>query len=878
MGITASRLGRSLILAAWAALAVATVARAEDTILSEGFEGAFPGSWSVGDDNPSGTDAYWDDCDSGLGGEGAHSGSWKGYCADIGNAGTYDNPLYQPNMEAHLTHTIDLTGYTSATLSFWYKIPSIESYFDGCHVYIDSDEVWFRDTPQTSWTEAVIDLTPYAGGVHTLSFVFTSDGSVQYEGWYLDDILVTASGGSTSPPDHITPSLEWYSELNCSGDATENAAVDWPDDTDVWMFVADNSGNVTVTVDPDSSLDVMVGVYDSNGDRIDWADSGWEGSPETVTVPVSSWTKYYIWIGSYQAATSGDYTLSIDAPTATIGTVSEGSSVSVTIDAVEDTDYYQFTPSTTYTPTIELTGQDFDAVLSLYDSGGNLLQRADDPEMITHTVIGGATYCIRVGSYHAGSSGTCTLTVSPPPLPDLHDDGQLWCGFSPTTVQPGQAFSAWCDVRNSGGSASGSFAVDFYASTNTTIRTVDYFLGRVNMSSIAPGDYASCDLNLASFPSSVPPGTYYIGWIIDADDDVAESDEGNNVEYDHDQQLTVITPPPYIFDSYVQSLTGTDADGDGRYESASFDIAIDADIDGNATTQVEARVTCTTTGDSWMVPPWTITDYDIEYGVLHLEWPGDFNVPPTAQPYDLDFTVELIWPVGSWTVVDTDTSVVDEPVLVEVGGEPYIWNSYVQNLTGTDADGDGRYESASFDIAIDADIDGNATTQVEARVTCTTTGDSWMVPPWTITDYDIEYGVLHLDWPGNFNVPDDCQPYDLDFTVELIWPVGSGTVVDTDTGVEDEPVPVEIDKPDLVVEPMTHTPEPSSPGDTVTFTVTVRNQGNIDAGLFNVGFWSGCVWPCCWRERGPRLPGPVPDARDPPRLGLCGPLGGHERG
>jgi len=67
------------------------------TVLSEGFEGSFPGSWSVGDANSSGTPAYWDDVDSAFGGEGTHSGSWKGYCADIGNAGTTTSPLYQNN-------------------------------------------------------------------------------------------------------------------------------------------------------------------------------------------------------------------------------------------------------------------------------------------------------------------------------------------------------------------------------------------------------------------------------------------------------------------------------------------------------------------------------------------------------------------------------------------------------------------------------------------------------------------------------------------------------------------------------------------------------------------------------------------------------------
>ncbi|MHC4507046.1 MAG: CARDB domain-containing protein, partial [Planctomycetota bacterium] len=45
-------------------------------------------------------------------------------------------------------------------------------------------------------------------------------------------------------------------------------------------------------------------------------------------------------------------------------------------------------------------------------------------------------------------------------------------------------------------------------------------------------------------------------------------------------------------------------------------------------------------------------------------------------------------------------------------------------------------------------------------------------------------------------------------------------------------------RPDLLVESITHSLSAPSPGAPVTFTVTVRNQGGADAGLFNVGFWS----------------------------------------
>jgi len=73
-----------------------------DTLLFEGFEGSFPfdNGWTVGDSNATGTPAYWDDVLNTFGTAGTHSGSWKGYCAGSGFAGTTAAPLYQTYMDA----------------------------------------------------------------------------------------------------------------------------------------------------------------------------------------------------------------------------------------------------------------------------------------------------------------------------------------------------------------------------------------------------------------------------------------------------------------------------------------------------------------------------------------------------------------------------------------------------------------------------------------------------------------------------------------------------------------------------------------------------------------------------------------------------------
>jgi hypothetical protein len=123
--------------------------------------------------------------------------------------------------------------------------------------------------------------------------------------------------------------------------------------------------------------------------------------------------------------------------------------------------------------------------------------------------------------------------------PDLYDEGEDYRSFSPMTIQGGQDLSISCDVRNGGTAYSGSFVVKFYASLDTSINTSDYYIGQKSMSGISAGDRADCDWS-GSFPSSIPVGVYWVGWIIDADNNVLESDENNNTAYKQGYRLTVV--------------------------------------------------------------------------------------------------------------------------------------------------------------------------------------------------------------------------------------------------------------------------------------------------------------------------------------------------
>jgi len=162
-------------------------------VFVESFESTFPGTnWQVGDDNPAGQPAYWDAVSSSFGTVGAHTGSGKGYCAGVGYAGSNKSPSYTNNMTAFMRHDLDLRSWCSATLSFWYRVPSIESCCDYLRVSINGTVIFSNASPSTVWKQATCDLSAWAGTIATLEFAFVSGASGQAEGVYLDDIAVSA--------------------------------------------------------------------------------------------------------------------------------------------------------------------------------------------------------------------------------------------------------------------------------------------------------------------------------------------------------------------------------------------------------------------------------------------------------------------------------------------------------------------------------------------------------------------------------------------------------------------------------------------------------------------------------------------------------------
>ena len=233
--------------------------RVDHALISEGFEGAFPGNqWSVHDANPEfGTDTWFttsyrasagarsawsaqtgDRSESAVeladsfedGGTGwttgdtdgnygedywgpsttrVFSGNYSFWSAQVGiNAeyGDYDAntafQLYDSYMNTTLTRAIDVSGYASATFEFWYWM-DIEVGYDYFYV-IYFDGIWHyahqKDGASNGWKKDQIALTQ---NTTRIGFMFTSDSTVTDEGVYVDGVSVFGTKRMVNAASHL---------------------------------------------------------------------------------------------------------------------------------------------------------------------------------------------------------------------------------------------------------------------------------------------------------------------------------------------------------------------------------------------------------------------------------------------------------------------------------------------------------------------------------------------------------------------------------------------------------------------------------------------------------------------------------------------------
>jgi hypothetical protein len=145
------------------------------------------------DDMEAGTSNWIADAPWGLTTDYAHSTS---HAWTDSPAGYYDNNM---NVSLQTAAPIAIANsITTPVLGFWH-IYNTESGYDYGYVEVSSDggSSWttlarYSGTNLT-WSKVEIDLSAYKGQSILVRFRFASDGSVIYDGWYIDDVTIGQS-------------------------------------------------------------------------------------------------------------------------------------------------------------------------------------------------------------------------------------------------------------------------------------------------------------------------------------------------------------------------------------------------------------------------------------------------------------------------------------------------------------------------------------------------------------------------------------------------------------------------------------------------------------------------------------------------------------
>ena len=331
----------------------------------------------------------------------AHSGSHALFSADEGAI----------KDDAIDTYEIDLRNASSATLTFYHTY-ELENGYDGAVIEISTDggqtftdlgskitQGGYNGTISTSyqspiagrnaWTggslgtmsQVVVDLSSYVGHTVIIRFRIACDTSVNKTGWYVDDVVVSASGSSTPAPtvDSFTANPSTITEGNSS-------TLSWQTTNATSVTVKDGNGS---TVYSGSTVDGSVSV-----------------SPTSTTT----------------------YTL-----TATGNGGSATASVTVTVNPADNDNVDTKTFSSTDVPK-SIPDNDANGVISTLEiTNGTNIQSLSVKVDITHTYVGDLTL------YLIGPDGT-TVTLREKTggsADDIHET------YTPTAFNGKSAVGTW---------------------------------------------------------------------------------------------------------------------------------------------------------------------------------------------------------------------------------------------------------------------------------------------------------------------------------------------------------------------------------------------------------------------------------------------------
>jgi Leishmanolysin/Bacterial pre-peptidase C-terminal domain len=243
------------------------------------------------------------------------------------------------------------------------------------------------------------------------------------------------------PPTSITPPSNAAAVTLVSNDATGSASIATTE-VDYYSFTATTSGSYTISATtPSSSVDTVLGLFSSTGQRLSYNDdiSYPSNTDSRVTINLTAGTKYYIGITNYSSASRGAYTWTIDGPAGTttttddayenndtfatannLGTITASRTISSLVMA-DSADWFRFTTSATGTSssTVSLSflNSQGNLQLALYNSSGVQVASSlgtGNSESVSLNGLAAGTYYVDVFGASGATNPNYSLTINPP--------------------------------------------------------------------------------------------------------------------------------------------------------------------------------------------------------------------------------------------------------------------------------------------------------------------------------------------------------------------------------------------------------------------------------------------------------------------------------
>jgi len=91
-----------------------------------------------------------------------------------------------------ITPSVDLTGHTSAVLTFWHEYAFFDA-GDSGRVYINGNEIasFVGPDTQNDWVKVAIDISEYIPNNVQITFRIQTDGAGTDHGWHIDDVAIS---------------------------------------------------------------------------------------------------------------------------------------------------------------------------------------------------------------------------------------------------------------------------------------------------------------------------------------------------------------------------------------------------------------------------------------------------------------------------------------------------------------------------------------------------------------------------------------------------------------------------------------------------------------------------------------------------------------